>query len=455
MNWLMAHLEIVVITLFALIAALVILQQRRTPQSTAAWLLFIILVPYLAIPLFLALGFRKRGNRFKPIVFENLTSQHSPGYPARMAAISEAYQFPEATMGNKLRLLETGEAAFTTLLDVCRSATATLDVLFYIVANDPVGKAFLSELTTKAKSGVRVRLIMDRLGNMNPPRTSLAALKAAGGEVRYFSPLLQMPDSGHLNLRNHRKMLIADGARIFAGGMNVGTEYMGPHQSMTRWTDLAYHLEGPAAQSFCDIFLSDWVTAGGTIEPMECTVDHKSAGTSVVQLVPSGPDAIEDPLHDALVHAIHAATERVWIVTPYFLPTDFLGNALRIAAKRSLDVRILVPRKSNQYLADFARGAYLREMQDAGAIIQFFESGMIHAKVGIIDEMAYVGSANFDIRSMLLNFETALFAYDADSVRAIADWYKRQESHCTESMKPAGHLRRILEGVFRLGAPVL
>ena len=455
MSWLWVHFEAVFVTLLALVTAVVILQQRRTPQSAAAWLLFIVAVPYVAIPLFLSLGFRKRARRFKPITFENTPAAASVTTAPHMDAIFQSHNIPAATTGNALRLLPTGEAAFSSLIDLCRSATTDLDALFYIVANDQAGRAFVNELTLRAQAGVRVRLLMDGLGNLTPPRAALSALRAAGGEVLFFSPLFQMPHRLHLNLRNHRKMVIADGTRVFAGGMNVAADYMGPGQGVGRWSDLAYLLDGPATATFRDIFRSDWAAAGGSDAPIDPPTNRPQTGTATVQLVPSGPDTKGDPLHDALVNAIHAASNRVWIVTPYFLPTEFLGNALAIAAKRRVDVRILLPRKSNQHLADFARGAYLREMQDAGAKILLFQKGMIHAKAGIIDDVAYVGSANFDIRSMMLNFETALFAYDPASVGQMADWYLSQERHCSAGAPQAGHLRRIAEGVFRLGAPVL
>ncbi len=455
MTWLLAHFEAVLITLLALLSAVVILQQRRTPQSTAAWLLFIILVPYIAIPLFLALGFRKRGKRSKAISRGETGISGPDTAPAGMARFFEKYGVPPASAGNRVRLLATGEDAYSALIDLCRSAKTDLDVLFYIVARDEVGIAFVNELTARAQQGVRVRLLMDRLGNLKPPRAALEALKAAGGEVLFFSPLLLRPDSGHLNLRNHRKMVIADGTQVFAGGMNVGSDYMGPGDSAERWTDLAYRLDGPAVGTFRDVFRSDWARAGGASGHPDTPPVGPTDATALAQLVPSGPDTAGDPLHDGLVNAIHTASHRVWIVTPYFLPTEFLDNALTIAARRGVDVRILLPRKSNQHMADFARGAYLREMQDAGCQVLFFQHGMIHAKTGIIDDFGYVGSANFDVRSMLLNFETALFMYDPGSVAALVDWYQAQERNCVAGMPPAGHLRRTFEGVFRLGAPVL
>ncbi len=174
-----------------------------------------------------------------------------------------------------------------------------------------------------------------------------------------------------------------------------------------------------------------------------------------MQLVPCGPDTMFDLLHDALVNAIHSAKHRIWIATPYFLPTELLSNALVIAARRGLDVRILLPWRSNQRLADFARGAYLREIQEAGSKILFFHAGMMHAKASVIDDMAYVGSANFDVRSMLLNFEVALFVYDAATVEEVKSWFNTQEQKCALGIEPAGLVRRVSEGVFRLGAPML
>ncbi|MFZ1469301.1 MAG: phospholipase D-like domain-containing protein [Paracoccaceae bacterium] len=455
MNWLLAHFGVVLVTLLALVTAVVILQQRRAPQSTAAWLLFIILVPYIAIPLFLALGFRKRGRRFQPIAFRETVYPRPETAPSGVAALFATYGIPPATDGNRVQLLATDHEAYSALMDLCRSAKTQLDVLFYIVARDEVGIAFVNALTDRARDGVRVRLLMDRFGNLKPPRVALRALTEAGGEVLYFSPLLQRPDSGHLNLRNHRKMVIADGVQVFAGGMNVGTEYMGTTHRADRWTDLAYLLQGPATSTFADIFRSNWAVAGGEAALSGPPASQPKAGTAVAQLVPSGPDTAGDPLHDALVNAIHTASRRVWITTPYFLPTEFLGKALTTAAKRGVDVRILLPLKSNQSLADFARGAYLREMQDAGCQVLLFQNGMIHAKTGIIDDLGYVGSANFDVRSMLLNFETALFLYDVASVAALEAWYLAQERHSTSGLPKAGHLRSVAEGVFRLGSPML
>jgi cardiolipin synthase len=172
-------------------------------------------------------------------------------------------------------------------------------------------------------------------------------------------------------------------------------------------------------------------------------------------LVPSGPDLRHDALHDALLNAIHRANTRVWIATPYFLPTDSLSEALCVAGRRGVDIRILIPRTSNQKIADFARGAYLRDLQAAGCQVLLFNPSMMHAKAGIIDDSAYVGSNNLDVRSMLLNFEDALFVHDAGSVQTLADWFLDLAPDCDVGIAQASTLRRIGEGLFRVGAPIL
>lgn len=454
--WFTTHVEIVVVVLLTLAAALVILQQRRTPQSTAAWLLFIAALPWAAVPLFLLLGFRKRHSRYQPIFFREGDTGGPPPAPAHpLDSTFQHYGLPPAHAGQRLRLLKEREEAFESMMQVIDSAEDRVHALFYIVANDATGVAFVDALTRKAEAGIKVRLLMDRLGTVCGPHRALKRLRAAGGEVRFYSPLLQMPGSGHLNLRNHRKMVVADGARVFSGGMNIGEHYLGKGKMSEGWIDLGFTLEGTAVQSFADVFRSDWSVASGDDLDAVPPVAPATGSDATVQLVPSGPDTVEDPLHDGLIRALHMAEDRIWLITPYFVPTELLSNAVAIAARRGVDVRILVPARSNQRMADFARGAYLREMSEAGARILYYQPGMIHAKAGIVDDIGYVGSANFDVRSMLLNFETTLFVYDAGTVADLASWFAMLSEDCETGRPRDGMIRRVAEGLFRLGAPIL
>ena len=452
-NFFITHIEVVGVILLTLGVAFILLQQRRSPQSTAAWILFLVVMPYVAAPLFLALGFRKQGKRYEPIIF---TQKEDPQTPVHaLDEMFQSFNLPPALEAQRLNLHDTPQTAYAAAMEVIESATQTIDVLFYIVSDDDTGNHVVDALTEKARNGVKVRLLMDRLGTLRGPSKAVKALRKAGGEVLFFSPILQLPSSGHLNLRNHRKMIIADHARVFSGGMNIGEHYMSDHPHSDHWVDLAFTLEGQSVQTFCDVFRSDWEVACGEDVDHITTPAPTTAGNATVQLIPSGPDIVEDPLHDGIIRALHLAKTRIWIATPYFVPTEPLANALRIAALRGVDVRILVPQKSNQHIADFARGGYLRDAHTAGAKVKYFEPAMIHAKAALIDDVGLVGTANFDVRSMLLNFEAMLFVYDARSVSTLSDWFTAREADCHEDM-PSPHLpRRLAEGVFRIGAPIL
>lgn len=449
------HFVVVLSVALTMLAAVFVLQQRRTPQSTAAWLLFILLVPYLAIPLFLALGFRKQGSRFARIRFSAVADRRTEATDLRIERDFIHFGVPAATRGNRLDVLANGQDAWRALIELVEGAEISIEATFYLIGDDAVGKAFVAALEKRARAGVEVRLIVDRLGNLFPPLAALRAFQAAGGKLRYFSPILHAPDKGHLNLRNHRKLVVVDRKRAFSGGMNVAGEYMGPDPSPERWVDLSFRIDGPAVRTFIDLHVSDWQAAGDGPRDDLPTPPLAAAGTCVAQLVPSGPDMPRDALHDILVNAIHRAERRIRIVTPYFLPTDMLGHALSVAARRGVETTIIVPARSNHRIADFARGAYLRELASAGCRIRFFPHGMVHAKTGLIDDATFVGSANLDVRSMLLNFEASLFVYDPESVGVIAGWIEELNGRCVPATLHRGLPRRLIEGVFRLSSPVL
>lgn len=443
------HILVVLGVLATALAVVIVLQQRRTPQSAAAWLLFIVTVPYVAVPLFLALGFRKRPTRFAPLRVRTPAGCEEGQFEA--ARFLAATGGPAAVGGNAIFLHASGQEAKAALDEIVASAEDELDVLMYIVENDPTGRDFVRALADKARSGVKVRLCLDRLGTLSRPRRELAKFRAAGGELRFFSPFLQLPGGGHMNLRNHRKLVIADRSRAWAGGRNVGRHYLAaPPEG---WHDLSFNVAGSAVHGLAQVFASDWAAAGG--DPAPPRDPPGSSGDAVLQPIVAGPDEPHDVLHKGLLGLIHRAERRVWIATPYFIPTEALGLALESAAERGVDVQILVPERSNHRIADLARGTWLRQLQEAGAKVCRFTPGMLHAKAGLVDDTAWTGSANFDVRSILLNFELALFLHDRDSVRQVEAWFLRRFEECVTGMPRANLLRRTVEGAFRLGAPVL
>ncbi len=228
MSWLLAHLALVVTTAVTVIASGALLRERRAPQATLAWLLAIILVPYLGLPLYLALGSRKERGQSIPFPdfaeSDALTVANAPFADRLM----RNYGLPGATGGNAFQLLGNGEAAYAELIGLVAGAKRSVWITLFILGDDDAGHGFLDTLTLAASSGLDVRLLLDAVGSRPLSKTRLAPLRAAGGHVAYFEPVLHQPFRGRTNLRNHRKIFLADEARVIAGGMNVAHEYMGP-----------------------------------------------------------------------------------------------------------------------------------------------------------------------------------------------------------------------------------
>ena len=436
---------LVVLGVLAVAASVVLaLHRSRSPQSSAAWILFIILMPYLAVPLFIALGFRKE-SRHLPL--PRGAAAPGPGPDPVFSALGCL----APTEGNRIAFHDTPAAAAQALWQVLDSAEERVDVLLYVLHSDASGREFVHRLTALARRGVAVRVMLDWLGTLRRPRAELAELAAAGGQVHIFSPFPAVFSGGRLNLRNHRKLVMADGRLAWTGGRNVGDEYLASAPGM--WRDLSFTLQGPVLAECATLFRSDWAVTGH--DPGAFPARTEAAGGAVLQLIPAGPDDSEDRLHNGLVAAIHRADRRVWIATPYYVPSEQLSAALCTAARRGVDVRILVPARSNQWTADLARGDYLLDAVNAGCRVLRQRTGMMHAKAALIDGMGLAGSANFDLRSMLLNFEMMVACHDAATVAALEARFLALAPDCDEGLAPTGNLRRLAESVVRLGAPIL
>lgn len=446
------HISLVIVLTVGFLLAVIVTQQRRSPQSTLAWLLAFVLLPYGAIPLFLLLGFRDNRADGLKIDFGGSASPND----VRSSPLEDVFAvsgLPPALAGHDFSLLDTPQAAHHAIFDIIARTQHDLWVSFYIVSKDPEGRAFLTALTEKARTGVDICLLLDWLGGIVAPRGALRDFKQAGGKLRYSATPHVRWNGRSLNLRNHRKMIISDGTAVFAGGMNIGGQYMTPSSDSDAWSDLSFTLSGPAINTFVAVFQADWFNANDKALPKRTTIPAKT-GAARLQLVPSGPGIEGDVLHDALVHAIHCARAQIWLATPYYLPSDALNEALMSACKRGLDVVVMTPARSNQRLTDLARGPYLRALQTRGGKV-LLHPGMLHAKMGVIDDAAWVGSANFDMRSMFLNSELSLFVSDADSRRLLTAWFANQAKHCKIMTRVPTRLQQFVEGFFRLLAPIL
>jgi cardiolipin synthase len=437
-----------------------LLRSRRAPTATLAWLLGVVLLPYAVVPLYFVFSGRKlpmqRRRRIKTRLqlarIEELPEQDAGDVDVLLRRL----QLPGATTGNQVTLEGDGMAAFRAVCRMIDGAQRSLHAAIYILADDEAGRDIVSRMAQRARLGVDVRLLVDGVGSIDLPESALNELRAAGGKVAVFNPLLVGLFRGLANLRNHRKIMIADGAVAWSGGRNFSVDYMRAQCPPECWTDLSFTIHGPAAQLLQEVFWSDWAFASGQPPDSKTPPPAPHSGQARVQIVPSGPDVPEDPLFSALMSASFGARKRIWLISPYFVPDEALMHAWLLAARMGVDVRIVVPQKSDSRLVDIARTSYLRDLQAAGAKILRHQGPTLHLKAFVIDdEIAGIGTANLDTRSLFLNFEVTAMIYSREDVKNVMAIAETVMAKSHEGIPPVGRYRGMLSGAARLFAPLL
>jgi cardiolipin synthase len=393
-------------------------RERRPPSIAISWVLGMIALPYAVLPLYLMFGRRKVTRR-------NATRLAGNAPAANWAEdLIDSFGLAGAAAA-RIRWHMDGTESQAALFEIFDRAQQRLDVCTFILSDDAFGHEVSERLLQRALAGVRVRLMIDGVGALGLPRSRLRALRRAGVETAIFGPLLERRTRGPRNLRNHRKLVIADEMHVWAGGRNLSAEYFVGEHGQKPWRDLSFDLEGRVALSVSRLFEADWCAArGNPATPLAPGTGPgpAAAGTAQTQFLPSGPDQSEDTVYALLIAACFRAEQRVLAVTPYLLPDVALTSALRLAARRGVHIDICLPRSSNHMLADFARGRTLRALADAGVHFHLLPE-MVHAKGVVFDTaLAISGSPNLDSRSLLLNYESAFVFYDPRDITWLANW---------------------------------
>jgi cardiolipin synthase len=452
-NWLTLHGLVVAFGLVVYVMASRALYQRHHPSAAIAWVVMLTLVPYVALPLYFMFGSRKVPARQRPAL-ERATVVRSNGFEDLAAwsqRLAGAMGLANACACERLRLHADGGEALAALRDLIASAERSIDLCTFLLARDALGREIAALLAERARAGVRVRVLLDGFGVWLGGRVDLGSLRAAGVEVVKFVPALGSAVRG-LNLRNHRKMVLIDGERLWAGGRNLAAEYFvgDPAHRRAPWHDLSFDLAGPLARQAQYRFELDWSYASHRPAPPApaAVVPANAREGPLAQLVPSGPDQLDDTVHALLVSGSFMARERILAVTPYFVPDATLTMGLSLAARRGVQVDLVLPVRSNHHLADVARNRPLRELARAGARI-WLTPHMVHAKAVVIDNgFALAGSVNLDARSLFLNYELMVAFYDGADVRRFADWIEgERRSAIAYRARPPGLLRDLAEGL--------
>jgi cardiolipin synthase A/B len=463
----LSHLLTVLGFLLAVFAIARLMSERKQPGNTFAWLFAIAFIPYLGVPLYLLLGgrkIRKLARRKAPLCPvagpTEVVVPENAGFASRVFTRDGANP---PIGGNRVRFLTNGEESYRLLEQGIRDAQTCIHIMAFILGRDAVGRRLVNLLAQRAREGVKVRLLLDALGCFPTSGRFCDPLRKAGGEVVKFMPVIPLQTRGSANLRNHRKIAVIDHRIATVGGRNIALEYMGPTPHRGRWRDLGAVIEGPAVRQIEEVFLADWAFASG--QPLdelhrELPAEWpQTAGKADLQVVASGPDVAGDPLYEGILSLVQQAQRSVWIVTPYFIPDEVLQRSLMVQARAGLDVRIVVPARSNHYITDLARRHHLRELQKAGVKVLLYQPGMNHAKLLLVDgETALFGSANMDLRSLFVNFEIGLVSYSPAEAQAVRTWTEEVFA-LSRPMSERQRARRFFpamgEEIARLLAPLL
>ena len=433
LNFGLAGVGVGVVYLLGFLSAIDAIMNTRTPQGATAWVFALATIPLVAIPLYFVLGRSKFDDYTEALrdfdvqISDGVRgAEHGPLKPflvghdqrdtrerGEMRAFDQMSTVPFTT-GNAVELLINGDETFEALFAGIDAAERYVLAQFYTIHDDRIGTQFKERLIAAAQRGVRVRLMYDSVGSIKLPRSYKRDLEAAGVTVCRFTGPRNWLKRLRLNFRNHRKIVVVDGVKAYAGGLNVGDEYLSRDPDIGHWRDTHLALEGPVVQGLQLSFARDWFY--GTREELDglrWTPTAAESDDATALVLASGPADELETCGLLYAHTIESAEERVWIATPYFVPDGRVLGALQLAALRGVDVRILMPRTSDSVFFKWVPYAYLDEVTRAGVRVFLYEDGFMHQKVAVVDrDFAAVGTANFDNRSFRLNFEATVVARD-------------------------------------------
>lgn len=446
-----AHTTIVVTIAVAfaqiagIISAIRAVLTARTSQGAIAWVVALVLMPYISVPAYWVFG-RSKFNGYITLRRQK-SAISSPTIQAalihmRAKDMLVTPQFGEPfaiellahlplTRANDAELLIDGGETFPSIHAGIDRARDYVLVQFYIIHDDDTGRELLARLAAKSRQGVRCYVLFDEIGSSSLSREYIDAMRDAGIKVSAFNTRRGRWNRFQINFRNHRKIVVVDGREAWVGGLNVGDEYRGLDKKIGYWRDTHVRVAGPVVQCVQSVFIDDWHWATGEVPRLEWRPEPAPGSASRVALcLPSAPS---DELETAtlfFLDAINTARRRIWIASPYFVPDEQFISALQLAALRGVDVRILIPDKADNFLVQLSAWSYLEELETAGVKTFRYTKGFMHHKVVVVDNSyCTIGTANFDNRSFRLNFELTMAFADREFTEQVAGMLEKDFSH--------------------------
>jgi cardiolipin synthase len=460
----------------ALMSLINVIMRARTAAGAWGWGLALISFPFLAVPLYWVFGRRnfkgyretlREGRTRHRNLAEHIREALEPhagclqGEQMRYGGVLETLSERNFTRDNAVELLIDGRETFDAIFSAIDSAVDYILIQFFIIRDDALGLELQRRLIEKSRLGVGVYLIYDEIGSHRLPGSYVAALRESGVRVTGFQSTRGRSNRFQINFRNHRKIVVVDGREAFVGGHNVGDEYLGLSRGFGRWRDTHIRLRGPAVLATQLVFVGDWYWALREVPDLDWR-PRFIAPSEGMTVLPLATDPVEELERGTLffLHTINRASHRLWIASPYFVPDEAVRAALQLAALKGVDVRIMIPERPDHKTVYLAGFSYLPEMEAAGVRVFRYGAGFLHQKVMLVDDqLASVGTANLDNRSLRLNFELSMVVLDEAFCRRVADMLEADFAECREvdgrdyTGKPLWF--RVLVRLARLMAPIL
>jgi len=450
---------------------LVVITENRNPLKAISWVIVLLFIPGIGLLFYFFFGqdnrqqriiSRRAYKRMKKRFQQGQIKENDSPVPERyrsLISLMENNNHSHLLYGTSIHVYTNGVDKFNALLEEIKKAVHHIHLQYYIFCDDTIGTEIKNALIAKAKEGVEVRILYDGVGSWKAKRRFFNEMKEAGIEIYAFLRVALPVLTNKVNYRNHRKIVVIDGKVGFMGGMNIADRYtIGTELGI--WRDTHFRFEGRGVYGLQASFLIDWY---GVTKKLIDTKGYypptKIFNDNMMQIVTSGPIGPWRTLLQATIFAITNAKEYVYIQTPYFLPTEGLNQALQTVALGGLDVRLMLPLKSDARMVNMASHSYIDEMEKAGVKVFFYKSGFLHSKLIVIDDnLTVIGSANMDFRSFEHNFEINAFVYQKDFAIEMKEVFLQDEAD-SELLIPSVWLKRPLtqrfvESFMRLFSPL-
>lgn len=464
-----------VVLYFAVVitAVVVVLRENRNPIRALAWVVALLFLPGVGLVFYLFFGRSLKGRHM--ISRHNkrkLMHDHTPRkidintlnlLPEHRSLIKLAHTLCRApfTINNDVTIFTDGVSKFEALKNDLRNARHSIQLQYYIFLDDKLGKEIAEILEAKAKEGVIVKVLYDHVGSFSADNSFFRKMKEAGVDPHPFFKVTFPQLANRINWRNHRKIVVIDSEIGYIGGMNIADRYIDGLPDGEVWRDTHFRVQGDIVESLVYSFAIDWnfLKKQPELPRFKPAAAERSNNTGI-QLVTSGPTESWNNLSMVFLKAISSARKSILIQTPYFLPTDTLLYALQTAALAKIDVRIMMPEKTDSVLLHYASFSYITQCLKSGIKVYLYEPGMLHAKAMIVDDdFVTAGSTNFDFRSFENNFECNLLIYDSAINRQMRDIFFNDLRYCRKITLQQWRKRklhqRFLESLLRLVSPIL